>query len=228
MFGELLRLRMTRVAPPLYTRLVHSIPWETTPIPSPTMGQWLAPKDNDGSIRTVYHIQKLDLVEQHRLLLVAQLHEVQIARCGGQKRMVIDYKPREDNEPDFTLWLWEDEWICSLEWDPKEWLWRRIGILAETTVLNYSTKQGYQVALHQNNNLMGMDAEQEAAGYNSKARAKFFSRTWHPYLSRDISAMPWLILIESLLVGAWRERINLQNACQLYPIQSKEALQHTF
>jgi hypothetical protein len=126
------------------------------------------------------------------------------------------------------LWLWESEWICNIEWDPKEWNWRRLGVLPDTTVLNYSTKRGYRVAMRQNNHRMPLDIELEAAGYNSKTRAKFFNRIWHPYLPRKVSAMQWLILTEGLPVGAWREKLGLDNSCQLCVHQVKDTLQHSF
>lgn len=84
------------------------------------------------------------------------------------------------------------------------------------------------VALKQNNHTMRVDAELEAAGYNSKTRAKFFNRIWHPYLPRKVSAMQWLILTEGLPVGAWRERLGLPSACQLCIQQTRETLQHAF
>ena len=111
---------------------------------------------------------------------------------------------------------------------PKEWHWRRIGILAETSVLNYTTKWGYRAALKQNNHTLLVDAELEAEGYNSKARAKFFNRIWHPYLPRKELAMQWLILTEGLPVGVWLEKLGLSNACQLWEEQAKETLQHAF
>lgn len=75
---------------------------------------------------------------------------------------------------------------------------------------------------------MRVDAELEAEGYNSKIRAKFFNRIWHPYLPRKVSAMQWLILTEGLPVGAWREKLGLSNECQLYEDHTRETLQHAF
>lgn len=77
--------------------------------------------------------------------------EVRIVRCGGPKRSVMDFNPLEDTKENLTLWLWGNDWIVNLEWDPKEWQWGRIGILPKTTILNYLTKRGYRVALQQNN-----------------------------------------------------------------------------
>ena len=126
------------------------------------------------------------------------------------------------------LWMWGNDWVCNLDWDPKEWTWRRLGILPETTILNYTTKRGYRTTLRQDNTTMSVDAEMEAEGYDSKTRARFFNRIWHPYLPRKVSAMQWLVLTEGLPVGAWRERIGLSNDCQLCPHPTNETLQHAF
>jgi hypothetical protein len=114
---------------------------------------------------------------------------VRVIECGGPKRIVFNFNPKKNIDPEHTLWPWGNEWVQNLEWDPKEWHWRRIRILAETSILNYTTKRGYRVALKQNNHTMPVDAELEAEGYNSKSRAKFFNRIWHPYLPRKGSAM---------------------------------------
>ena len=59
-FQELLRLRRTRVAPPLYARLVNNIPWAATPRPPPSPGQWLAQHEEDDSIEFIYHLQQTE------------------------------------------------------------------------------------------------------------------------------------------------------------------------
>ena len=82
------------------------------------------------------------------------------------------------------------------------------------------------IALKQNTQQMSLDEELEREGYNSKMRAKFFNRIWHPYLPRKVSAMQWLVLTKGLPVGAWRERIGLPNICELCPNPVKETLQH--
>ena len=55
-FAELRRLRRTNVVPLLYARVVRSIPWAATHMPTHQLGQWIAAKE-DGSIQLVYHIQ---------------------------------------------------------------------------------------------------------------------------------------------------------------------------
>lgn len=109
---------------------------------------------------------------------------------------------------------------------PREWQWRRLGILPITSVMNYTTKRGYRIAMQQNTQQMPLDAELEQEGYNSKARARFFNRIWHPYLPRKISAMQWLILTKGLPVGEWRERIGMSSSCELCSSPIKETLQH--
>ena len=75
---------------------------------------------------------------------------------------------------------------------------------------------------------MPLDAELELAGFNSKERAKFFNKIWHPYLPRKVSSMQWLILTGGLPVGAWRERLGLPSNCQICDTQERETLQHAF
>lgn len=103
---------------------------------------------------------------------------------------MLDYNPsHNDTTTEQTLWLGGNNWITKLQWDPKDWSWRRIGPLLDTSILNYTTKIGYRVALRQDNNQMPVDAELEAAGFNSKARAKNFNKIWHPYIPRKVSAL---------------------------------------
>ena len=243
-FDEVPSLKRCWLAPPLHRRLVAIIPWEATQPPPHTMGQWLARKDEDVKIRTIYQLidtnpsranvytradtEQLQLRDTQHPLPEGHLHEVRTIRCGGEKRTVMEFNPKGRIGAYSSVWLWGNEWICNLEWDPKEWQWRRVGILLETTVLNYTTKRGYRIALRQNNHTIRVDAELAANGVNSKARAKFFNRIWHPYLPRQVSAMQWLILTEGLPVRAWRERIGLPHACQICPNPVRETLQHAF
>ena len=228
----------------LYARFRGSIPWDANPAPGPKVGQWLAPKEEDGSISkvfwvnnvaplrtTLYHkdwTEQLHLTEQDHFPTEDIMQEVRVIQCGGARRTVLCVNPVKAPEQDHTLWLWGNDWVRDLEWDPKEWQSRRIGALADTSILNYTTKRGIMVALRQNNHTMRVDAELEAAGFNSKQRAKFFNRIWHPHIPRKVSAMQWLILTEGLPVGEWREKLSLPSECQLCADHPKETLQHAF
>ena len=247
-FQQLLRLRRTRLAPPLYAGLVRSIPWAATPRPSFSPGQWIAQKEEDGHIRFIYHLQRTspleaslyrkENTEQLTLLDKKQrppptAKEVRIVRTIGPRNAILDFNPKvttpkDDTQPESPLWLWGKQWLEELEWDPKEWNWRRLGILPDSSILNYTTKRGYRVALRQDNHQMPVDAELEAAGLYSKTRAKFFNRIWHPYLPRKVSAHQWLILTEGLPVGAWREKLGQNGACQICAPQERETLEHAF
>ena len=243
-FADHPKFRNHKTTAAVYNRMLSSIPWIPQPHPSLTLGQWVAPKEADGTIHMIFHItrlvpqeastyckdltERLHLTEHHTLLPAEHLREVRIVYCGGPKRTVLELNPVELLETEHSLWMWGDDWIQNLEWDPKDWQWRRIGILPETSILNYSTKRGYRVALRQNNHQMKVDAELERTSFSSKDRARFFNRIWHPYLPRKVSAMQWLILTEGLPVGAWRERIGLPSHCQLCPEQTRETLQHAF
>jgi hypothetical protein len=92
--------------------------------------------------------------------------------------------------------------------------------------MNYTTKRGYRIALKQNTQQMPLDAELEREGFNSKTRARFFNRIWHPFLPRKVSAMQWLVLTQGLPVGEWREKIGLPSDCELCTTPTKETLQH--
>ena len=242
-FQDLQGFRRTRVAPNLYNRLINNIPWEATPRPPITIGQWLAEIEGDGNIHQVYHIIQTHPVEavlyrkenSEQLTKVDTQHqipewarEVRIVRTMGPKNTILDYNPSKDITVEHTLWMWGNTWIEPLEWDPKDWSWRRIGLLLDTSILNYTTKRGYRVALKQENHQMTVDAELEAAGYNGKTRTKFWNKIWHPYLPRKVSAMQWLVLTDGLPVGAWREKLGLDGACQLCVLQERETTQHAF
>ena len=174
----------------------------------------MPPKEDNGTIQTIFHISRLEpleatiyhkdpterihCVERYSLVPMVQLGEVRIIRCGGPKRNVIDYNPTKDAEyaevEELTLWMWGQGWISNLDWDPKDWQWRIIGILADTTVLNYTTKRGYRAALQQNHHQMKLDAELETSGIESWACSSALigeqSRTqilvWLPRLSLSL------------------------------------------
>ena len=130
-FAELLRIRRTSVAPQLYARVVQSIPWAASPMPTHCKGQWFAAKEEDGSIQHVYHLQgntpleamvynkqdseQLILTSQRQQVPARAMREVRVIRCGGDKRTVLEYNPLDETEEEQTLWLWGNDWISNLE-----------------------------------------------------------------------------------------------------------------
>ena len=134
-FTDHVSLRRSSTSPQQYIRIIQSIPWPPAPIIPQTRGLWIAAKEEDGRIHKVFHIiraepmettayirlrtEQLQLVESNCPLPDGQYSEVRIARCGGAKRHIIDYNPLELDDPELTLWMWGEDWISNLEWDPK-------------------------------------------------------------------------------------------------------------
>ena len=109
-FAEQQKLHRCPTAPPIYDKIVRSIPW-ILPSHNPIkVGQWVASKEDNGTIQSIFHISRLTpleatlyhkdpterihCVEQYSLVPRVQLGEVRIIRCGGPKRNVIDYNPQ--------------------------------------------------------------------------------------------------------------------------------------
>jgi hypothetical protein len=156
--------------------MVTNIPWDATPMPPLTLGQWLAQKEKDGSVNFIYPLQQANLPvvtlykkETNKQLALlgdkqrppARSREVRVIRTFGPKNIILDYNPQDDTTTEQASWLWGNNWITELQWDPKDWKWRRLGILPDTSILNYTTKRGYRVALRQDNNQMQVDAKLE-------------------------------------------------------------------
>ena len=96
----------------LYSKVVNNIPWAAVPIPTHKKGQWIAAKEINGSIQTVYHLhnvapmeariytkhgsEQLHLTNQRQPVPEQQLREVRVLRCGGDKRAVLDYNPLDE------------------------------------------------------------------------------------------------------------------------------------
>lgn len=137
-FKQQPKLHRSPTAPAIYNKLVRNIPWPATPTPPYSIGQWLASKEADATIQKVFHISRLDpleatlyhkatteqlhKVEQFSLVPRTPLGEVRIIRCGGPKRDLIDFNPTDDAEAEeLSLWMWGQDWIINLDWDPKDW-----------------------------------------------------------------------------------------------------------
>ena len=156
------KLHHNRITGAIYNKILQSLPWENIPPNNITPGQWVAPKEADGSISRVLHItssepleatlflkdatERLTPAAQQHLCLGEELGEVRVVSCLGEKRTVLEFNPITITET-HSLWLWGNEWLKHLDWDPKDWQWRRIGILPKTNILNYTTKRGYRTTL---------------------------------------------------------------------------------
>ena len=119
-YQELCGMRRTRAAPQLYRRLTSSIPWEATPRPPNTVGQWLAEIEEDGNIHQVFHLQHTDPImatvyrkePNERLTPTGMQHqipewarEVRIIRTTGNIHTILDFNPVGDTPDGQTLWI---------------------------------------------------------------------------------------------------------------------------
>lgn len=62
-FDEQPALRRRTAAPNLYNIFLFCIPWAPQPAPIHTLGQWIAHKEEDGSLQTIYHITRIEPLE---------------------------------------------------------------------------------------------------------------------------------------------------------------------
>jgi hypothetical protein len=107
-FLELSRLRRSRASTTLFTRLVNSIPWDATPMPTPVPGQWVAENAQNGCITQIYHVQPGEpptttlytkdqsdnlQLNSHQQHIPTNCREVRIVRTGGLCRTVLALQP---------------------------------------------------------------------------------------------------------------------------------------
>ena len=84
-FKELIRLRRTRVAPPLYARMVNNIPWIATSRPPHTPCQWLARYEEEGHIKFVFHLHQMDSNEASLYMME---YIILLGKCGSGVREI--------------------------------------------------------------------------------------------------------------------------------------------
>lgn len=227
------------MTPSLYAKLRENIPREATPAPTPRIGQCFTAKAEDGSIQQVPHVtteplqatryhkdrsKRLHSLDQQYCPTEGQLHEVQIMKCGRPRRAILNYNPILEMDPKHTLWLLGQDWVRNLEWDPKEWQWRRIGILVETSVLNYSPNE--DIEWHSNKRITQCKWMQNLKRKDIIVRQEQSFSIVFGTLTSCGKFMLWLILTECLPIRVWRERVGLPNECQLCTHPEKETLPH--
>ena len=110
-FEEQGSLRRTKVTPTLYARVRNNIPWDAAPTLALTTGQWVATKTAEGNIDQVLHItnteplqaalygkdmlERLYCITQHHIPTDNQFQEVRTILCGGPRRTMLSFNPRE-------------------------------------------------------------------------------------------------------------------------------------
>ena len=77
------------------------------------------------------------------------------------------------------IWLYEKGFIYNLDFDPKEWKWKKIGGLQENTFFNYQTKRRYRQICSQSFNISSYDKELQGLGYSPYQRRIIHNQVWH-------------------------------------------------
>lgn len=159
------------------------------------------------------------------VLPFGQVTEARVAMKSASGK-VVAFNPQEPVEPGFTIWAYREGAVTSLAFDPKEWRWRRQGMIKAGDFFEYSTKQGYWIIVKSQHRQMVFDKWMEDCGYSDQQRKSFFKKLWHPWLPRKISSMIWLTIAEGLPIGAWRVRIGHTGICPLCPGRHMQTAEH--
>lgn len=107
---------------------------------------------------------------------------------------IIEFNPPEPVSPSLTVWIFKSGTIRELPFDPKEWRWRRQGIIKPGHFFDYSTKCGYHIIIKSQHRQLGFDKWMEDCGYSDQQRKSFFKKLWHSWLPRKIASMVWLTI----------------------------------
>ena len=105
----------------------------------------------------------------------------------------MDFNPF--NYPDLTMhsiWLYKKGFISNFDFDPKEWKWKKIGGLQETTFFNYETKRGYRQIFSSFFNSSPYDKELQSLGYSPYQKRIIHNQVWYIWRPRKISLFLWL------------------------------------
>ena len=55
---------------------------------------------------------------------------------------IIDFNPITYSDLTiYSTWIYEEGFILNLDFDPKEWKWRKLGGLQESSLVNYQIKR---------------------------------------------------------------------------------------
>jgi hypothetical protein len=95
----------------------------------------------------------------------------------------------------------------NLNFDPKELIWPRKGIMKEANFYGYTTKWGYKIIVDRISEKSKFDLQLQDMDYSRQECKNFFQSLWHKWILRKVSTMIWLIFQGGLLLGAWRAKL---------------------
>lgn len=93
---------------------------------------------------------------------------------------VIEFNPKDPVDDSVSVWVYGSGEIKALSFDPKEWKWRRQGLIKQGHFFEYATKRGYRIILKNKYRQLGFDKWLEDRGYSDQQRKSFFLKLWHP------------------------------------------------
>ena len=86
-----------------------------------------------------------DLIEKQSTH--SNYHRVRVFIKSNSTDEIIDFNPIIfPNLTIHSIWIYERSFICNLDFDPKEWKWKKMEGLQETSFFNYQTKRSYRQA----------------------------------------------------------------------------------
>ena len=142
---------------------------------------------------------------------------------------IISFNPLDF--PDFTqsFWLYEEGYIFLLYFDPKEWNWRKLGSLQETSLFNYKKKRVIGKLVKSILTLAPYDKELQRLEYTPLQRQSIHKKIWHIWKFKKnffflmaLSKQKSSYLEEKML----EEKINLFTNCRLCNNEEEEDEEH--
>ena len=226
-------------------QIIQSIPWQPSTRYMASLTSWISEKQ-DGIFQFVYHLQyvqqdklfaniykvqtnrQLQLHIQGDIELPRKLYqEVRVAVREGLLGPFKDFNPALPPPPGCTMWLVGDEFLATLPWDPKQWVWKSFFKSPSVPFFNYSVRKGYRLSMHLQNQDAWLTTELISRGFTRQHCAKFYKRIWHDWKQRKVSAMNWLTLLGGLPTGEWRIRLGGDGFCQLCNQDILDTIRHS-
>jgi hypothetical protein len=68
-------------------------------------------------------------------------------------------------------------------------MWKKVGKLKSSNILEYTTKQGYILGLLNRRTTMPLNVHPTRRGFTPKERKYLFARIWHPWLLQKMATM---------------------------------------
>ena len=154
---DLERIRQTPVAIALHGQIIRSRPWQPSQPTPPSVGQWLAHLEPDGSFTRVFRLlqtnpteaavyrkepsEQLQPLEQNQPLPEG-CREVRVIRSGGPKNSVIDFNPRQNSKKTRSFGCGETQRSTNLNGIRKSGYGEELAFWRKLTFLTTPPKEG--------------------------------------------------------------------------------------